>query len=184
RPAARILPLSCNAVSRAAAQRWGFCFEGVFRQAAVHKGRDRDTAWYAVIDQEWPCCGRHFNAGSIPPIPAPTARSVPLCRPGLDRYSSNADEENRMGQLTDKLAVVTGASTGIGRSISLAFAKEGARVVLAARRPEPLDELAKEIQAAGGTAMALSTDVTVEEQVMQLFRRAIDAFGRVDVLVN
>lgn len=89
-----------------------------------------------------------------------------------------------MGQLTDKVAVITGASTGIGRSIALAFAKEGARVVLAARRPEPLDELAKEIQAAGGTAMALPTDVTVEEQVMQLFRRAMDAFGRVDVLVN
>jgi len=43
-----------NAPSRAAAQRLGFTFEGVFRQAAIHKGRSRDTAWYAVLDRDWP----------------------------------------------------------------------------------------------------------------------------------
>jgi hypothetical protein len=49
-----------NAASRAAAQRLGFSFEGVFRQAAVIKGRNRDTAWYAAIDQEWPALRQAF----------------------------------------------------------------------------------------------------------------------------
>lgn len=50
-----------NAPSRAAAQRLGFSFEGVFRQAAVYKGRSRDTAWYAAIDREWPELERAFR---------------------------------------------------------------------------------------------------------------------------
>lgn len=89
-----------------------------------------------------------------------------------------------MGQLTNKVAIVTGASLGIGRSIALAFAKEGGRVVLAARRRQPLDVLAREIQLASGTSLVVPTDVTVEEQVVQLFQRAVDTFGRVDILVN
>jgi RimJ/RimL family protein N-acetyltransferase len=50
-----------NARSRAAAQRYGFSFEGIFRQATTYKGRNRDTAWYAVIDQEWPALGAAFQ---------------------------------------------------------------------------------------------------------------------------
>lgn len=89
-----------------------------------------------------------------------------------------------MGQLTGKVAIVTGASLGIGRSIALAFAKEGAQVVLAARRREPLEELAREIEALGGEALVAPVDVTVEEQVVQMFQRVMDAFHRVDILVN
>lgn len=89
-----------------------------------------------------------------------------------------------MGQLADKVAVVTGASTGIGQSLAVTFAKEGAKVVLAARRRDALEELARRIEASGGTAVAAPTDVTVEAQVLDLFRRALDAFGRVDILVN
>ncbi len=89
-----------------------------------------------------------------------------------------------MGQLANKVAIVTGASVGIGRSIALAFAKEGAQVVLAARRRQPLDVLAREIQLSGGTSLVVPVDVTVEEQVVQLFRRVMDALGRVDILVN
>jgi NAD(P)-dependent dehydrogenase (short-subunit alcohol dehydrogenase family) len=89
-----------------------------------------------------------------------------------------------MGQLKDRVAIVTGASAGIGASIATVFAKEGAKVVLAARRREQLDALARTIQAAGGTVLAVPTDVTVEEQVLNLFRRTQEAFGRLDILVN
>ena len=89
-----------------------------------------------------------------------------------------------MGQLQDKIAVITGASTGIGHSMAVVFAKEGARVVLAARRREALDQLAKEINAGGGTALAVPTDVTNEQQVTELFQRTMEKFGRVDILIN
>lgn len=89
-----------------------------------------------------------------------------------------------MGQLKDRVAIVTGASTGIGRSIAVTFAKEGAKVALAARRGDALESLVREIQASGGNALAVPTDVTVEEQVLNLFRRTVDAFGRLDILVN
>lgn len=55
-----------NAASRAAAQRLGLSFEGVFRQATVYKGRNRDTAWYAVIDAEWPALHQAFRAWLAP----------------------------------------------------------------------------------------------------------------------
>jgi NADP-dependent 3-hydroxy acid dehydrogenase YdfG len=89
-----------------------------------------------------------------------------------------------MGQLQDKIAVITGASTGIGHSMASVFAREGAKVVLAARRREALEKLAQEINAAGGTALAVPTDVNEEQQVLDLFRRTVDEFGRVDILVN
>ncbi|MFL6622068.1 MAG: SDR family oxidoreductase [Sulfurifustis sp.] len=89
-----------------------------------------------------------------------------------------------MGQLSDRVAIVTGASAGIGRGIATTFAREGAKVVLAARNREELDVLAREIQAAGGAALAVPTDVTVEEQVLNLFQQTMSAYSRVDILVN
>nr|AQQ74913.1 hypothetical protein [uncultured bacterium] len=89
-----------------------------------------------------------------------------------------------MTLLTNRVAIITGASTGIGRGIAIAFANEGAKVVVAARRREPLDEVVREVQANGGTALAVPTDVTVEDQVLQLFQKATDTFGRCDILVN
>lgn len=89
-----------------------------------------------------------------------------------------------MNQLKDKVAVITGASTGIGQSIAVTFAREGAQVVVAARRREALERLARQIESSGGRALAVPTDVTVEQQVLDLFRRATEAFGRVDILVN
>ncbi|MCR9257440.1 MAG: SDR family oxidoreductase [Alphaproteobacteria bacterium] len=90
-----------------------------------------------------------------------------------------------MGQLQDKVAIVTGASGGIGRAIAIAFAQEGAKVVLAARRAELLKEVADEIAADGrGAALAIPTDVTDEDQVAELFSQTAERFGQIDILVN
>ncbi len=89
-----------------------------------------------------------------------------------------------MGQLTDRIAVITGASMGIGKSIAIAYAAEGAKVVLAARNSEKLKAVAEEIRRAGGTALVVPTNVTIEEETINLFQQALKAFDRVDILVN
>lgn len=89
-----------------------------------------------------------------------------------------------MGQLMDRIAVITGASTGIGKSIALAYATEGAKVVLAARNSEKLQAVAGEIRSTGGTSLVVPTDVTMEEDAIHLFQQTLGAFGRVDILVN
>ncbi len=80
--------------------------------------------------------------------------------------------------------VVTGASSGIGRATAVAFAHKGAAVTLAARRGVALEEVARECHAAGGTALAVPTDVTDSEAMQELARRAVERFGRIDVWVN
>ena len=79
-------------------------------------------------------------------------------------------------RLRDSAVVITGASSGNGRATALAFAREGASVVLAARREQPLLEAAAECEAQGGRALAVPTDVTDEG--------AVEHFGRIDVWVN
>ena len=86
--------------------------------------------------------------------------------------------------LEGKTALVTGASRGIGRSIALALAAAGARVVLAARSTGELEALAVTIAAAGGTAIAQPVDVTHETLVERLLAAAHDAWGRLDLVVN
>jgi NAD(P)-dependent dehydrogenase (short-subunit alcohol dehydrogenase family) len=88
------------------------------------------------------------------------------------------------GQLQDRVAIVTGASNGIGRAIAETFAAEGARTVLAARRAALLDEVVAGIRSRGGEALAVPTDVTQEDQVAALFAAAAKTYGRLDVLVN
>lgn len=89
-----------------------------------------------------------------------------------------------MGQLQDRIAVVTGASSGIGQGIAVAFAVEGAKTVLASRSRQKLEVVANEIQGAGGLVHVVPTDVTVEQDVIDLFRQTLETFGRVDILVN
>lgn len=83
-----------------------------------------------------------------------------------------------------KVVVITGASSGIGKGAALKFASAGANVVLAARRGELLEELAQECQASGGNALAVTTDVSKEADVINLTQKAVSTFGRIDVWIN
>jgi NAD(P)-dependent dehydrogenase (short-subunit alcohol dehydrogenase family) len=87
-------------------------------------------------------------------------------------------------ELQGKIAIVTGASNGIGRGIAEAFAAAGGKTVLAARRASLLEEVAAGIKARGGEALPCPTDLTKEEAVVALFATVKKAYGRLDVLVN
>jgi short-subunit dehydrogenase len=87
-------------------------------------------------------------------------------------------------RLSDQVIVITGASSGFGRGAAIQFAAESACVVLAARREELLDELVDECEAAGGTAMAVPTDVSELSEVEDLADMVVGEFGRLDVWVN
>ena len=89
-----------------------------------------------------------------------------------------------MFSLKDKVALVTGASQGIGRATSLALAQAGARVALAARNKEKLAALAGEIEALGGQALIVPMDVADAAQVKAGFQQTLTRFGRLDILVN
>jgi len=89
-----------------------------------------------------------------------------------------------MFSLKDKVAVVTGASQGIGRETALALAEAGAKVVVTARNEEKLMVLAGAIAAGGGEATALKMDVADAEQVKSCFKQVVEKFGRLDILVN
>jgi len=86
-----------------------------------------------------------------------------------------------MGKLDGKVAIVTGGGTGIGKGIARAFATEGARVVIASRSEQTLNEVAKEL---GDQVLAVPTDLKVEAQITALFERTIVEMGQLDILVN
>jgi NADP-dependent 3-hydroxy acid dehydrogenase YdfG len=88
------------------------------------------------------------------------------------------------GDLRRAVVAVTGASAGIGRATALAFARAGARLVVAARRADRLAELVDEIRKGGGEAVAVETDVADPAQVDRFVQAAVSTFGRLDVLVN
>ena len=89
-----------------------------------------------------------------------------------------------MNGLDGKVAVVTGASSGIGEATAEALSVEGAVVIVAARREDRLSDLVERIEGNGGSALAVRCDVTDESQAHNLLRRAEEEFGRVDILVN
>ncbi|WP_165183968.1 SDR family oxidoreductase [Caulobacter soli] len=91
---------------------------------------------------------------------------------------------NLESNITGKVVVVTGASSGLGEATARHLAAKGARLVLAARRIDRLEALVAEIVAAGGQAIAVQTDVTVKADADAMIAAAVKAFGRVDVLVN
>ena len=87
------------------------------------------------------------------------------------------------GSLDGKVAVVTGASRGIGKAIAVAFAREGASVCCAARTVPDIEQTVREIEDAGGTGIAVETDVTDLESVKRMFSETSDKFGGLDILV-
>ncbi len=95
------------------------------------------------------------------------------------------------GELTGKVAVITGASRGIGRCIALAFARQGANVVIAAKSDEPHPKLpgtihtvAEEVEAFGVKALPLKVDVRDDEMIQAMVERTMETFGRIDILIN
>lgn len=89
-----------------------------------------------------------------------------------------------MFNLENKVALVTGASSGMGRATVIALANQGAKVIAAARRDDKLETLVKEVTAAGHTAVAVHMDVTKRNEVDAAVFKAVETFGRLDILVN
>jgi NADP-dependent 3-hydroxy acid dehydrogenase YdfG len=89
-----------------------------------------------------------------------------------------------MNRNIEKVVVITGASSGLGESTARHLASLGATVVLGARRKDRLDVIVREIQAAGGKALSVTADVTKRAEVEGLVQTAVDAYGRIDVLIN
>jgi NADP-dependent 3-hydroxy acid dehydrogenase YdfG len=86
--------------------------------------------------------------------------------------------------IAGKVVVITGASSGLGESIAKLLSRNGAKVVLGARRKDRIDAVVNEISAAGGKAIGFAVDVTKRAEVEALIKGAVDTFGRVDVIVN
>ncbi len=95
---------------------------------------------------------------------------------------SNGDKN--MTRLNNKVATVTGASSGIGRATAKLFAAEGAKVVVGARRQAELDSLVAEIEAAGGQAIAVAGDVREEDYHRRLVATAVERYGKLDIAFN
>ena len=89
-----------------------------------------------------------------------------------------------MGKLDNKVAIVTGASSGVGRGVAKVLAQNGAKVCACARRMEKLEELAEEVRAFGGEVLPIACDVTDPAQIHNVVEQCVSHFGGVDILVN
>ena len=87
-------------------------------------------------------------------------------------------------KMQDKVAIITGAGRGLGRSVALAFGRQGAKVVLVARSREEIDQVAAQLRSLRKDAIAIPTDVSEEAQVDHLIKKTLDVYGTVDILVN
>jgi NAD(P)-dependent dehydrogenase (short-subunit alcohol dehydrogenase family) len=115
-----------------------------------------------------------------------------LLKTAYSRYNSarcnscslDAGGFDSVTRLAGKVSLITGGGTGIGRGTALAFAREGAKVAVAGRRLEKLQEVVNEIRAAGGEAIAVACDVSRAADARKTVHKVVETFGRLDVLVN
>lgn len=89
-----------------------------------------------------------------------------------------------MGRLEGKVAIITGGNSGVGAATAELFAKEGAKVVITARREPQLEEIAQRIRASGGEVTVVRCDVSKVEEVEAMVNKAVETYGRIDILVN
>src|SRR5438445_5956665 len=115
-------------------------------------------------------------------------KSAPMNRMDVDEWASGGlatmempQRMNTAGRLSGKVALITGAGSGIGRAIAIAFASEGARVALVGRRKLPLDSVAQEI---GENAFVIPGDVSKKEDIERVVAETVAHFGHLHILVN
>lgn len=89
-----------------------------------------------------------------------------------------------MGRLQDKVAIITGGNSGVGAAAALLFAKEGAKVVISARRQPQLEEVAEKIREAGGEVLPVVCDISKHQDADHLIEKTIEEYGKVDILIN
>ncbi|MCX7858174.1 MAG: SDR family oxidoreductase [Deltaproteobacteria bacterium] len=87
-------------------------------------------------------------------------------------------------RLKDRVAIITGGGQGIGKAIAKAFVREGSKVAIAARTVANLEKTVEELKAMGGEAIAIPTDITIEQQVIDMVSKVVDVYGKIDILVN
>ena len=100
----------------------------------------------------------------------------------MAKQNHDTSNSEARGYFRDRVVLVTGASSGIGRDVALRFSEMGAKVVVLARRKPLLDELAHEIESHGGSALALPADVTKRAEAFEAVERTLKDFDRIDVL--
>src|SRR4051812_37030770 len=114
----------------------------------------------------------------------PTRKERPMNSHSKALASESASSSVGQGRLVDKVAVITGAASGIGKEIALAFAREGAKVVIADLDPKAAQETASEIDPTLQRALGVAMDVSNEEQVEAGMTRVLETFGRLDILIS
>ncbi|MGB9866503.1 MAG: SDR family NAD(P)-dependent oxidoreductase [Bacillota bacterium] len=134
------------------------------------------------------CFSDSYRGNSRNPRCSGAVEQFILCRCSLVGYrDTGRDSAGRrvtVVRLQGKVAVITGAGGAFGREIGLTFAREGARLVLGDVNGAAAQKTASEVQAAGGSAVALEVDVRDEKQVSEMVRRALATYGQIDILVN